>query len=511
MAKEIWTGSIARFFVRCFDPSSTGLRSSALAVPLLIVLGGLAACHKNRAWHDPAAHQSSISNPSTNTCNVSDEDADGLNGDPSTDVHAESDYAGTIARMLKDEKFEALDCLSDRARSNKERFTGGTLKLHQLYKGLYEPVQYPVTHTTPEDWEDLLRRLGHWVSARPESVTARVALGRAYLGYASDARGEGDANTVSEGAWKLFHERTAEAERTLKEAGTLRTKCPEWHVAMQEVARNQNWDAMRKRQLFEEAFKFEPGYYYAAGMFASDLLPKQGGKAGDTEKFLQQVADRFGGDRGDIYYFQVATSLNLLCDCDGDPHFFWKRIKQGFETSENQYGISLMNLNRIVFLAVHYGKPDAIFAEKGLSRIGEQWDEGTWEREGAFESAKQWAARSGPIMAKELAVEAEAKANMNTPEGSRYKNFFEKKFRELVHQCVLTEGPSVGMIETLTSIGAKGTVDDVMVEGPGGVCVYQKLLSLQGDKTMLFPPPPQAPYWVMLDLDWADFAPTPTK
>jgi hypothetical protein len=69
-------------------------------------------------------------------------------------------------------------------------------------------------------------------NARPQSVTARVALARAYLNYAYDARGEGNAGTVSDSGWKLFAERTAEGKRILDEASALPTKCPEWYIAM---------------------------------------------------------------------------------------------------------------------------------------------------------------------------------------------------------------------------------------------------------------------------------------
>lgn len=508
MRCKIHNHSFTGLSVRCFSNATTCLKGSVLAA-LLIIVGGLAGCHRNGASH--AAGQPSISNPNPNECNVTAEDAETLNGDPGTNVNAERDYAGTVSRMLKEESFVALDCLAARARSNKERFPGGAWKLHELYKGLDEPVQYPVTHPTEDDWDELLKRLQRWVIARPKSVTAHIALASAYIGYAKDARGEGAANTVSDGAWELFNERTAAAERALKEAGTLRTKCPEWYVAMLEVASNRNWETARKRKLFEKAYKFNPQYYYSAGVYASGLLPRRGGKPGDTEKFLQQLADHIGGDRGDIFYFQVANTPGLLCSCDEDPHLSWQRVGRGFEAYEKQYGISLTNLNRMAFLASHYGKLDAIFAEKAFARIGEQWDAETWERQEDFESAKQWAVRWAPVMAQEQAWEAEAEANLRTPRGSRYRAAFEKKIRELVQQCALTQGPSVGILETLTKVGANGTVENVTVHGPGGVCVYQELLTLQGVRATAFPPPPQAPYWVKLDLDWADFAPAATK
>src|SRR5262249_36253856 len=161
--------------------------------------------------------------------------------------------------ILKNEKFVELDCLADHARSGKERLPGGSWKIHLLYLGLRQPVPYPV-HATQEDWINLLQRLQRWVNARPESITARVALALAYLDYAADARGSGYANTVSDSGWKLFEERTDKAKRILKEASTLATKCPEWYVAMQMVSVNQSWPVTQARALFEEAHRFEPEY-----------------------------------------------------------------------------------------------------------------------------------------------------------------------------------------------------------------------------------------------------------
>ena len=190
-------------------------------------------------------------NANSNHCNISETDAAGLNGDLSIDIRALHNFMDTAARMLKEEKFVELDCLADHARSGKERLPGGLWKIHALYQGLCQPVPYPL-HATQEDWTRLLQRLHRWVKARPESITAPVALALAYLDYAHDARGSGYANTVSESGWKLFQERTAEARRILKEAWRLPSKCPEWYVAMQMVSVNQGWSVTEARALFEE-------------------------------------------------------------------------------------------------------------------------------------------------------------------------------------------------------------------------------------------------------------------
>jgi hypothetical protein len=443
---------------------------------------------------------------------IVDEDAAGLNGDLSTDIRALSAYKNTIARMLREGEFQELDSLADQTRSGKERFPGGAWKIHVLYEGLHTPVPYPM-HATEEDWSKLLQRLQDWVAARPESVTARIALASTYLDYAHVARGDGYSNTVSESGWKLFEERTTEAKRILDEAAALPTKCPEWYVAMQRVSVNQGWDVTDARVLFEKATKFEPGYYTYARDLAYYLLPKWSGEAGDTEKFVQEAADRIGGDQGDAFYFQVAAADYIICGCEDDPHLSWERIVRGFDASEKLYGTSMLNLNLIAFLASHYGDRDPVIADKALTRIGEQWDESTWRRKEDFESMKEWTAGTAPIVAKNRAIEAAAEANIKTPEGLRYKASFEKRYRELVQQCVKTAGTSFDKFETLTSVGANGTVDDMKIywNGFAAVCVYQTLRTAQQQKTSLFPAPPQVPYWIRLDLDAGEFTPVASK
>jgi hypothetical protein len=344
-----------------------------------------------------------------------------------------------------------------------------------------------------------------------------VTLALAYLEYASDARGTGYASAVSESGWKLFGERTAEAKRILTEASKLATKCPEWYVAMQMVSLNQSLPVTEARALFEEANKFEPEYYTYARDLAFYLLPKWSGEPGDTEKFVKEIADRIGGDKGDILYFQVAAADYVICGCKDNPQLSWDRIKRGFEASEKHYGVSMENLNRIAYLASYFGERDPVYADKILKRIGDQWDAESWGSEQSFEQIRGWVAAVAPMAAQVRVIEETAAANEQTPEGARYKAVFEKTYRELVQECVRSDGESVtqweGKFKTLTNVGAKGTVEDMRIQsmGPVVTCLGKKLYDFKQGNATPFPPPPQARYWIELHLDWADFAPAPAK
>jgi hypothetical protein len=456
--------------------------------------------------------------PNANPCNLSENEIAGLNHNPSVDVHAESAYADTIARMFKEEKFEQLDCLADRTRANKELFPGGTWKLHTLYWRLND---LPKAHGSKEDWEMLLAELGKWQADRPKSITPRVALAWAYLNYAFDARGNGYANTVSDSGWKLYKERTAEAKQILEDAKALPTKCPEWYNAMLAVALYQGWSVAATRELFEEAFRFEPGYYYNFRSFSNYLKPNWYGETGDVEKFVQETADRVGGEQGDVMYYEAADKL--ICGCPDQPHLSMERIERGFEASEKLYGVSLFRLNRIARMVSQYGSSgetlDPIFADKAMTRIGDQWDEETWQTKEDFESVKKWAAQAAPVVMAAHAKTAEAQANAQTPEGARYKATFEKVYVGLLQECVHTDGISgepaidTGNLVAMTKVAANGAVVEGGINGMGPIamCMYRKMRSSYQQQSPLFPAPPHDSYWVKIDLDWGDFTSVAAK
>jgi hypothetical protein len=431
------------------------------------------------------------------TCVLTDAETAGLSGDASTDIHAVSDYSKTITGLLESGKFEQLDCLADSARSRKERFPGGMWKIHAVYSGLEKPPR----HATEEDWSTHLELLQRWVSTRPESITARVALAESYVNYGEDARGSGFADTVSESGWKLLAERTARAKQILEEASTLSTKCPEWYVAMQELALHQSREPAAKQALLEQAAKFEPAYYYYYRLYANSIQTKWGGEDGEVARFLQEAGDRIGGDAGDILYFRVAGTLVCGCQSDDQLKLSWPRIQKGFTAVEKQSGPSPENWNLFAHMAVSYG--DALVAEKIFAKIGDQWSEDLWHTSSAFESAKEWARQIAPTMAKKHDAEEFVEISLHTAEGKKYNAAFAEKIQTWIQSC-LEEGGSDNLsdFELLLKIGKGGTIEDMTGGGaisPLTQCLAQELSDFKVSKHAVLGPPPQADYWVQFD------------
>lgn len=478
------------------------LRSLRLvAVPLLFCATAFAAPVEQKPYPNP------------NPCNLSQEEMQGLSPDTGTDANALDEYIAAASWMLHQERFDQLDCVADRARANKERFPGGHWKIHELYKGLFNPV--PAKHATEEDWQDLMQLLQRWIQTHPKSVTSRVALASAWIYYATEARGGGYANTVSENGWKLYAERTAEAEAALDQAASLSVKCPESYIVKLNIAQHRSWGKERILALFDEAMAFEPGYYYYGRAVAMLLEPQWFGEHGDTAKFLQDSADRIGGKEGDAYYFLVASSKDVICGCGDQPQLSLERLERGYNVVEQTYGVSMFNLNQLAYLTLHVGgRPDIILADETFERIGTQWTEYAWEDEKSFEQIKNWARRMVPTMKERLAQEEAALANSKTPEGARYQVSMENAYKEMVRDCARSVGAGVdrweGQFEALLRVGANGSVEESKLHsmGPVVACLYRKMQSSRQDKSPLFPTPPRESYWVRIDVDWAEFAPT---
>jgi hypothetical protein len=264
----------------------------------------------------------------------------------------------------------------------------------------------------------------------------------------------------------------------------------------------QEWAPDARRELLEKAVKFEPAYYYYYRSYANSILPKWGGEEGEVAKFMQEAADQMGGDAGDGLYFRVAS--NVVCGCQSDQqlNLSWPRIQKGFAEVEKQYGPSPENWNQLAHLAVSF--TDAVVADKMFARIGDQWSEEIWQDHSAIESAKRWAKQAAPYTAKRQAAEASAEANLQTTEGQNYNAVFAEKIHSWMQPCLeALNGAELGKFEFLIKVSKEGVIEDFSGSGNSPVtpCLGNKIFEFRQGKQAVFPPPPEAGYWMRFDLN----------
>lgn len=412
------------------------------------------------------------------------------------DLVAIESYRLTVSGLVGLEDFKQLDCIADSIRSNKTRFAGGLWQLRTFYRGTSE-IQ---GHATEDDWRTTINHLQKWTSSNPKSITARVALADAYIQFAWHARGDGFSDSVTESGWKLFQERIDQGRKILEDASSLSTRCPEWYYAMLLIARAQGWDVAKAAQLLKQAIAVEPDYYYNYRAFAITILPKWQGEDGDASRFAEESANRVGGTRGDILYFQIATGVVCACTEPEFNRFSWPRLQKGYEALEKQYGSSMIVLNEYALMATKNG--DSITADAAFRRIGDNVDLEDWVTQDFFNQMKTWASAFAPAEAHSREIMKESDANLQSAEGPQYQKRITQALATALHDCA-KGADDRSPFEVMLQVSAEGVAQDAWMPHPTGVgnCILKTLYDSSVKKQALFAPPPHANYWIKLDLD----------
>src|SRR3954462_13913565 len=149
----------------------------------------------------------------------------------------EAAFGTRVRTQMEQENFLVLDSVAAAERLGRTRFPGGGWKLYTFYSAVETPKVKPPA--TEAEWADALDRLKRWAAQRPDSVTAHIALGYAYVNYAWQARGHGNAASVTSEGGRLMHERLKLAQTELQRA---EGKCPEWYYVMLQLGRLAGWE-----------------------------------------------------------------------------------------------------------------------------------------------------------------------------------------------------------------------------------------------------------------------------
>jgi hypothetical protein len=284
----------------------------------------------------------------------------------------------------------------------------------------------------------------------------------------------------------------------LIDAAALPTKCPEWYLTMQLVARAQDRDRHEQTAIFEKAISFEPDYHYFYRTQAESLLPKWGGEEGQMASFAEQMADHIGGKKGDTIYYQIATFLNCACDADRKLNgMSWPRIKRGYAATEELYGQSILNLNAICYMASMSG--DQLYAQKLFVDIGERWYPFIWHTRKTFDEARIYANFSAAeAKATEEGLKA-ASENLRTPEGRAFdaqlRQTFAATYNTVVTGCLKSFGDESSIpFDLVLQLGKSGAVEDIHTSVNSGLSTCIGLRVRGGH----FPPPPKPSYWVKI-------------
>jgi hypothetical protein len=405
----------------------------------------------------------------------------------------EAAFSTRVRTQLEQENFLVLDSVAAAERAGRTRFAGGGWKLYAFYSAVETPKVKPPA--TEAEWADTLDRLKRWAAQRPESVTAQVALGYGYLNYAWQARGQGDAASVTPEGGRLMQERLKLAETELQRA---EGKCPEWYYVMLQIGRLKGWEAEDLTAFLQRAITYEPEFYYSYQEVARGLMPKWRGKAGDVEKFVDDSANKAGGKAGDILYWQITQSIigdrelgNIV------QHLSWSRAMLGYQALVAQYGVTQVGQNQVAQMAARFG--DYMVTDETMTQIGAHWDAGTWGTKDYFDKVKTWARDSAVPFRKIMDAYKAVAANVATLQGQKYDSVIAQEFSShylrAVKDCsAAASGPAPTLL--ILQVSKSGSVQQMLVvpETASDACLRPKLAKA------MFTAPPKPDYWVRVSL-----------
>jgi hypothetical protein len=298
----------------------------------------------------------------------------------------------TLSRLslmyLEKQNYDELEKLADDGRSAEDAWPSGDWKVVPVYVGLELSASQD-----DSAWLARQKAIEAWIQARPESITARVALARHLTDYAWKARGGGYANTVSDEAERLFEERLGQAAAGLKEAKDLKAKCPVYWTTVMKVGLGLGIPKDQHNRLFQEATQAYPDYtpiYIQRGIF---LLPRWYGDDGEWVADLAKSADKIGGEKGDILYAQVAwaergftSQRNIF---EENTNLSWERIDRGWSALEKKFPDSLEAIHMHGHMAGLAGAGKT--AKKCLLKTEGKVTLWAWGSKGEFIDFANWA------------------------------------------------------------------------------------------------------------------------
>lgn len=346
--------------------------------PILAFLIAQSGCQLVAMW--PRAKQSA-SNRSSQQKTETKRSVPGAKAGPQYDA-----YLTEVGQHWATDDYRWLESEARRLHATKERLPGGYWKLRVFYESIEDVVG---KSSSDEAWKEHIARVEKWITQRPSSLIPRILLADAWLSYAFKARGTDYAYKVEPENWLLFNERLRRANEVLAEAFSLEEKCPELYKTALDAALGNGGSREAFEELFEQAVALEPTYYSLYNSKAFYLLPQWYGEAGEWERFVEDAANKVGGEQGDIILFAVYTRMMQFNDLQfmNKHQAIAPRLLKGFRAIDKLYGSSPQRLNQACFISF-FANDNKTPAEL-MKRIGDDSDLSVWRDASTFNVFRQ--------------------------------------------------------------------------------------------------------------------------
>jgi hypothetical protein len=214
-------------------------------------------------------------------------------------------FTRLLKQLVLEKRYEDLDKLAEAMQEDPEPFPfeAAAPKYHILLQNVlhnWNPLEPDI---------DDRKVLKEWLAARPDSTLAQIKQAQNLIEEGWAARGTGFASTVTPEGFEKFHLRLLEASNLLEPLLEKERPAPEAIAQMLIVAKAESRSRRERQGYIDQLMEISPRFNFAHEMMVESLLQRWGGRPGDIAQYAAQVADKIGGDDGDVLYARLVIGV----------------------------------------------------------------------------------------------------------------------------------------------------------------------------------------------------------
>ena len=258
---------------------------------------------------------------------------------------AQLEILNTVRGHLKARRFTALEQIAANYRKSGNRFVNGYRYLTRFYDS------FRLNRVLTE--QEQLAAVREWQRQVPGSVAAAIALATTHYEIASQARGEGSANTVSESGQRVIDANLEAADAALRANPHAQQEDTYWRIRSQLAGmRCDNLEGVA-RSIINRGTK-DWDVFRAPVPF---LMPRWCGSTDALRRYAEQAADSTKTEWGDAMYAMVAADVMRFEEPDDfrKYDFSWVRAQRGFRDLTRIWTKPVTNYHRFARMAYLMG------------------------------------------------------------------------------------------------------------------------------------------------------------
>ena len=294
--------------------------------------------------------------------------------------------------MLMNGDFDQLDAISDDYRKTPARNMWGYGKLTPFYYQLAK-FEHGGCACAPNDssrtFDAKRGQLEAWLAARPQSLSARVALAALWEKYAWISRGGGSGGQTSQAQFDSFAKGLWTAAAILGDTDPNRD--PEIYALEMETALVDDDPRGRQDEVYARAAKAFPTDVEIQSIRYQFLQERWFGRSGEAAKYLASLLISPGGDDGAIAYAAVAFNAIGLSDS-------WRAVEvsgvkydelvRAYVVKKKALGLTDDDWNALLYYSV--AARDKQGARAAIAKLDGRWSARVWNVKSNFDSVVSW-------------------------------------------------------------------------------------------------------------------------